>query len=168
MEVANERVRILIAEIDDDLRAIREIEKRMEELYQSLEGGNVTDKDKAALGYYLHNLYNACESILKRIAGFFENSVAGVRWHTDLLRRMTLEIEGTRPSIISKESYNLLNELRKFRHLFRHSYDYELRWKKMDDLVNEYRMGKGNFLKDMDETREFLKGMQNEDTDRKL
>lgn len=156
MEVANERVRMLIAEIDDDLRAIKEIEERIDELYHSLEGGNVIDKDKAALGYYLHNLYNACESILKRIAGFFENSVEGTRWHTDLLKRMTLKIEEIRPSVISKDSYSLLNELRKFRHLFRHAYDYDLRWKKLDDLVEEYKREKGNFLQDMEKIKRFL------------
>ncbi|MBU1487675.1 antitoxin [bacterium] len=156
MKEGDERVHVLIAEINDDLRAIKEIEERINELYRSLEGGNVTDKDKAALGYYLHNLYNACESILKMIAGFFENSVEGARWHTDLLRRMTLEIEGIRPSVLSKDSYSLLNELRKFRHLFRHAYDYELRWKKLNDLVEEYKREKGNFLQDMEKIKRLL------------
>jgi len=156
MEVANKRVKILIAEIDDDLKSIKKIEEQIDELYHSLEGNKVTHKDKAALGYYLHNLYNACESILKRLAGFFENSVEETRWHTDLLKRMTLNIEGIRPPIISNGSYSLLNELRKFRHLFRHAYDYELRWEKLNDLVEEYKKGKCNFMQDMEKIKKLL------------
>ncbi|MDI6792323.1 MAG: hypothetical protein QME81_05575, partial [bacterium] len=126
MKRANERIRVLIAELNDDLGAMEGIESRIDELYQSLEGDNIADKDKAALGYYLHNLYNAAESILKRLAGFFENSIGGGQWHADLLKRMRLEIEEIRPAVISKDSYSLLNELRKFRHLFRRAYDYTI------------------------------------------
>lgn len=156
MKEADERIRVLIAEIDNDLKAMKDIEEQIDELYHSLNGDNIVDRDKAALGYYLHNLYNAAESILKKIAGFFENSIEGVGWHTDLLKRMTLEIDEIRPAVISKDSYSLLNELRKFRHLFRHAYDYELRWKKLNDLVEEYKREKGNFLQDMEKIKRLL------------
>lgn len=156
MKNVNERINLLIAEIDNDLKAMEYIEKQIDELYNNLEKSNVLDKDKAALGYYLHNLYNAIESILKCIAGFFENSINGAGWHTDLLKRMTFNIEDIRPAIISKNSYALLNELRKFRHLFRHAYDYELSWKKMDELLKDYKKGKLSFTKDMDEFKNFI------------
>lgn len=156
MNKTNEQVNTLMAEIDNDLLAMRNIEAQIEELYNTLEQNNIKDKDKAAFGYYLHNLYNAIESILKKLAYFFENSIQGNTWHIDLLKRMTLEIEGIRPAVISKETYIMINELRKFRHIFRHAYDYELRFKRMDELWKEYGENKGNFLKDIDRIKELL------------
>lgn len=153
-------INTLIAEIDSDLLAIRNIEAKIEELYNTLNEENIMDKDKAALGYYLHNLYNAVESILKRLANFFENAGQGTTWHTDLLKRMTLNIEEVRPAIISKESYTILNELRKFRHIFRHSYDYELRFKRMDELWKEYQHNKDYFIKDIENIKALLKELK--------
>lgn len=160
MNRTNEQVKTLIAEIDNDLLAMRNIEAQIEELYNTMDEDNIKDKDKAALGYYLHNLYNAVESILKRLAYFFENSISGNTWHIDLLKRMTLKIEGIRPAVISKETYTMINELRKFRHIFRHAYDYELRFKRIDELWKEYGEGKANLLKDMDSIKEVLREMK--------
>ncbi len=53
----------------------------------------------------------------------------------------------------------MLNELRKFRHIFRHAYDYELRFKRMDELWKEYQQNKDYFIKDMDKIKEVLKEM---------
>ena len=39
---------------------------------------------------------------------------------------MLIKIEGIRPNSISEESYQILNELRGFRHVFRHAYLTEL------------------------------------------
>ena len=41
-----------------------------------------------------------------------------------------------RPSIISKELAEELDEYRRFRHMFRHAYSSELRWPKMEPLAN--------------------------------
>ena len=61
------------------------------------------------------------------MANAFENSVTDLsRWHTELLRRMALDIQGIRPALLSTESTELLNELRAFRHLFRHAYGVRL------------------------------------------
>lgn len=43
-------------------------------------------------------------------------------WHADLLRRMTLDIEGVRPHVLSAQAYDSLDELRRFRHVFRSAY----------------------------------------------
>jgi hypothetical protein len=73
--------------------------------------------------YQLHNLYSAIEDLLLIVAKAFENHVTDLsRWHTALLQRMTLEIRETRPALLSAESAALLNELRAFRHFFRHAY----------------------------------------------
>jgi len=47
-----------------------------------------------------------------------------------LLRRMTLEVEGYRPAVINGELYQLLNDFRGFRHVFRNHYGFELDWER--------------------------------------
>lgn len=73
--------------------------------------------------YQLHNLYSAIEDLLLIVAKAFENRVSDLsRWHMALIQRMALEIRETRPALLSAESVALLNELRAFRHFFRHAY----------------------------------------------
>lgn len=82
-----------------------------------------SDEQLIARAYYLHNLYCAFESIFQRIAEVFENQISDrAGWHAELLRRMTLDIEGLRPRLLSDQAYDALDELRRFRHLFRSAY----------------------------------------------
>lgn len=77
--------------------------------------------------YRLHNLYNACENIFLNIARTFENTLdekAG--WHRQLLQRMLLDLSPLRPAVLDRSSYEKLDELRRFRHLFRAAYGIEL------------------------------------------
>ena len=76
----------------------------------------------AALGYTLHNLYNAFESYFYRVAKFFENELGESDWHRTLVERMTLDIDGIRPSVIDLQFSRRVDELRRFRHLFRNLY----------------------------------------------
>lgn len=55
-----------------------------------------------SLAYQLHNLYCAYEDLFKIVAGFFENTIDDRK---ELLKRMTLSIEGIRPALISEESF---------------------------------------------------------------
>ena len=61
------------------------------------------------------------------MASFFENDIEAKSWHRDLLRRMTLEINGYRPRLIDDQLYQLLDDFRGFRH----SYGFELDWDKL-------------------------------------
>ena len=82
---------------------------------------------KSHLGYLLHNLYGALEDLLQEVAKTFENRLEDpARDHRELLQRMHLDIPGIRPRLLHTPGYQLLNELRGFRHIFRHAYDYEL------------------------------------------
>jgi len=92
------------------------------------------------LAYQLHNLYNAVEDLLKVVADVFENSLRDLpRWHTELLERMRLEIEGIRPALLSPELYSLLDELRSFRHFFRHAYGRRLREERVLEVLRRAR-----------------------------
>ena len=86
-------------------------------------------------GLQLHNLYGACEQLFELVARAFENQIDGPTYHVDLLRRMKAEITGVRPSFLTEGVATTLNELRGFRHFFRHAYDSELHSERVTELA---------------------------------
>ena len=88
-----------------------------------------------SMGYQLHNLYGAFEQLFEEVARFFENRVDDARYHADLLRRMQLDVRGVRPALLSEAVARDLDELRRFRHLFRHAYGTDLDSAKVGDLA---------------------------------
>ena len=85
---------------------------------------------------YLHHFYTGLESVFERISDELDGGI-GRRgnYHREVLRSMTIEIDGVRPRVISPELAEELDDYRKFRHMFRHAYAAELRWKKMCHLA---------------------------------
>ncbi len=83
-----------------------------------------TSKDELiVIAYYLNNLYSAFESIFRNVATTFENSIDSASgWHSQLLERMSLDLRPLRPNLITESTLPALDELRRFRHLFRHAY----------------------------------------------
>jgi hypothetical protein len=98
----------------------------------------------------MHNLYCAFEDLFKLIAGFWENTLsADGEFHVQLLKRMLLSIEDVRPALLSDPSYRLLNELRGFRHVFRHAYNYGLDDERVNALLRKILGQKGTVIKDL-------------------
>ncbi|GAK61021.1 hypothetical protein U27_00919 [Candidatus Vecturithrix granuli] len=114
-----EDIRILQAEIRADLQAIAEA-------YQALHSVLKDEEQRSqdiVIGYYLNVLYGLFENLFERIAAMFENQIHNkAQWHAQLLRRMTLDIQDIRPRAISAAAYQCLDELRRFRHVFRNAY----------------------------------------------
>ena len=138
---------LLIADIKDELNKLDRLINEFSEHSDRLTEPDLPNYDRAALGYYLHSFYNGCENIFKSIARFFENDVRAETWHSDLLKRMKLEIEGYRPAVVDQELYRLLDEFRAFRHIFRHGYSFELDWEK-ESLVAKKLPKTHSMLKD--------------------
>jgi hypothetical protein len=118
-----EAIEALRAELRQDLNFIelnyrknREMSLRIEKI------GGGDEYQFAALGYTIHNLYNAFESYFLRIAKFFENNLEEDQWHRSLINRMTLEIEEVRPALFDIDFSIKVDELMRFRHLFRNLY----------------------------------------------
>ncbi len=114
-----EKLLVLRADIQADLQAIGDIYAALDRRRSELDD----EDERIVVAYYFHNLYSAFESIFQRIAEVFGNHVSERGgWHADLLRRMRLDVQGMRPRVISDEAYDCLDELRRFRHLFRGAY----------------------------------------------
>jgi len=116
----------LISELDQDLELLAELAEQNTRATARILAGATEDLDFAALGYTIHNLYSLLENYALRIAKTFENEIDASRWHRDLINRMTLEIATVRPAVWSRELARHVDELRRFRHAFRHVYDTSL------------------------------------------
>jgi hypothetical protein len=80
-----------------------------------------------ATSFQINNYYSAVEDLCRIVATAFENNIADAsRWHSELIDRMTLDVAGVRPALLSDETAQLLHRLRSFRHFFRHAYRVEL------------------------------------------
>ena len=113
-----------------------EIERIFERIEERRRGEGEANLE--SLAYQLHNLYCAFEDLLKIVADFFENHIDdSAHYHSALLWRMKMPIEGVRPALLSETSYKLLDSLRAFRHVFRHAYSYELDPKKLALVVED-------------------------------
>ena len=122
----------LLAELDSDLvdlESVRETNIRAE---ARLSSGSEDQLDYAALGYTIHNIYGVIEGYCLRVAKFFENGLDPAAWHKELLRRLTLEIAHVRPALLDRETWLIIDELRSFRHAFRHLYARPIDPKRID------------------------------------
>ena len=78
------------------------------------------------------------------------------KWHSDLLRKMTLKIDGLRNAVISDETYATLLEFMKFRHFKRYYFEFEYDWDKLRFLEKKYTQVKPMLEKDLNRFEAFL------------
>ena len=74
------------------------------------------------------------ETILFRIVRAFENYLDPNQWHKELLRKMRIDVPNIRKAVLSRDSYQLLDELRRFRDFKRYYYDFDYDWNRLDYL----------------------------------
>ena len=118
-----DRLGLLRAELEHDFSIICENAGKNRDMTARLAQTAAPDEfDYAALGYTLHNLYNAFEGYFLRVAKFFENEIESEGWHKSLLDRMTLAVPELRPALIDRVLADRLRELLMFRHAFRNVY----------------------------------------------
>jgi hypothetical protein len=102
-------------------------------LLKRCERANPDPIELAALAAMLHSFYNGIENLLKRIAvEMGEGLPAGDVWHRRLLDQMAKPADA-RPAVLTEELRTRLRLYLDFRHVFRHSYTFDLRWEKMRD-----------------------------------
>ena len=146
------RLSLLRASIKAQGTEIERIFERIEERRRGKGEANLE-----SLAYQLHNLYCAFEDLMKIVADFFENHIDdSAHYHSALLWRMKMPIEGVRPALLSETSYKLLESLRAFRHVFRHAYSYELDPKKLALVVEDALKLRGLYQRDIDRFLEQL------------
>lgn len=89
----------------------------------------------SSLAACLHSFYTGIENLFKQIANDIDGSIpSGMTSHISLLRQMA-QPTSLRPAVISDELRQRLRDYMDFRHVFRHAYSFELKWRKMADLI---------------------------------
>lgn len=108
-------------------------------------------------GSILHDFYNCCERIFKKVAFEMNGSLdESDRWHKALLYKMTINIDGIRPALISNSLAGQLHDYLSFRYLFRNIYGFELKKDKIDFLIKKHRQVTNDFIIELKEFLLFL------------
>jgi hypothetical protein len=94
--------------------------------------------DAIVIAEILTNYYTCLETIFLRTSEYFENNLNSTRWHQDLLEKMTLQIEGIRPQVISDEAAPNLEELLHFRHFCRYYLEFDYDWDRLDFVLKKF------------------------------
>ena len=157
MEKKPRPLSLFLSEFDHQVSQIDKIFAMLEGKRALFDAEPVASEQVESAGYWLHNLYCVFEDLFKIVAGFWENSIQpDSSFHANLLKRMLLSIEGVRPPVISEESFVCLSELKGFRHVFRHAYNYGLDDERVRFLLGRILGKKGVLLNDLKQFRSSL------------
>ena len=150
-----ERIAILKSEITNDQKKMSRLFSKFEDSYNEFLRSNEYSR-LVESAFHVSQLYSGMENIFKNIAKTFENNIEQDYWHKSLLERMCLDIQDIRPALISEGSFKYLNELRAFRHFFRHAYDIDVDKEKFKIVADGVIALKASFEKDIKKFLSFL------------
>lgn len=111
------------------------------------------------LGKILTNYYECLETMFLKISSFFENKLPADHWHKGLLNKMTIQIEDMREQVISKKTYDLLEEFLNFGHFYRYYAGFDYEWQKLEDLEEKYAQVQPLLKQDIENFVDFLKNI---------
>lgn len=144
------KIAFFLADYDHQVSQIEKVYGRLSDRSESIAQKKVAAESVESSGYWLHNLYCAYEDLFKIVSAFWENNIGNDgAFHRSLIRRMLLTIEGVRPALLSEKSYQHLDELRGFRHVFRHAYSYGLDDERVIYLLNKVLKEQSKILSDL-------------------
>ena len=104
----------------------------------------------------LENYYTCLETVMLRVSQHFENNLSADRWHSELLKKMTLRIEGVRVELFDEATYNRLLDLLKFRHFRRYYFETEYDWDRIDYLISLLNKAHPDVVAGMEHFLDFL------------
>jgi len=122
---------------------ISEVDKLFEEynlFFQNVNYDAPSLVDVTVIGSIIHSFYNGIENIFERISKEIDNfEPTGNKTHQELLKNVYTANE-KRVSVIEEETYMILLEYLRFRHVYRHSYSFQLNWEKLKPLSDNLFM----------------------------
>ena len=134
-----DRATLLKAETTKALSVTERINSTMAELRtREIPARSKTNMTAMIAAQLLESYYTCLETLFVRVSQYFENSLPPNRWHSELLEKMTLRVEGIREAVISEATRRLLDELRRFRHFKRYYFDLDYDCKRIDYLLDIY------------------------------
>lgn len=121
------------SEIKDLEQLVKKVEQTWTHVHTVPEDQDVY-LDSAALN--LHGFYSVLERLFELVARHVDQELpTGESWHRELLFQMAQDLPERRPAMISPESVSRLDEVRRFRHLVRNVYTFNLDPEKMESIL---------------------------------
>jgi hypothetical protein len=135
------RYAVLAGRIRQDLTEVERIVQRVERAMRARQS-HAADRDlfldSAALN--THDCYSSLERLFEQIATVVDQSLPGSHdWHRELIRQMTVDVPGVRPPVLSQGTAAALDEYRRFRHVVRNVYAFELDPTRIEALTTSLR-----------------------------
>lgn len=128
----------LVEEIDIELEYLEKTVYELLKLNEELCHRNPNIRENAFAGTFLAQFYNGIENILKRFYKYYGKSFpTGADWHISLFKSFCDPPHQDLPLIFSKELQRKLIPFRRFRHIVRHGYAFQLEWEKMKPGIDE-------------------------------
>jgi hypothetical protein len=146
----------LAVRIREALADVERVAKRTEEMRAKAERTN-DDGYWDAVALNLHGFYAGVERILEDVARTVDGSLPDTPgWHQELLLQMSAEMPGVRPSPIERQTRYCLDEYRRFRHIVRNVYAFNLHPARLHELVADLPACLQAFNQDLNNFSTFL------------
>ena len=153
----------LAEQIDGEIANLERVVRDAEEGWQKF----ISSGDRLYLisvAFNLHGFYTGVEQLFEDITTFFnEKMPRSETWHKGLLLQVATEIPELRPAVISQRSRDALDEYRKFRHLVRNIYPFQLEAARIQPLVESATNILALFKSDLLEFTKFLENQAGAD-----
>ena len=130
---------VLIQRISDELRKISETVSKIEERLEKIKNAppEYREEIETTIAKNIVDCYLGMENIFRRIALDVDSQIPnGSRWYKDLLLQMA-KPQDQRQSVISQETYEGLQELLEFRHVFNNIYGEDLLYERTEQIATQ-------------------------------
>ena len=131
------KVTVLVQRIEQELTQVQAAIVQTQRLIRKvsqIQDEDIQDALIAASALNMQSFYTGAERIFYEIAKEVDESVpTGTDWHRQLLEQLSVAIPAVRQAVLSEQTLVDLDEFRRFRHVVRSNYAYNLK----ADLVIE-------------------------------
>lgn len=130
------KLKKLASQLEQDLETAFYLAEQVNKFSANVEKEYDKEPNIYAAALSLQHYYTSLETAFKRVAKGLDGELpAGEQWHFELLEQMSVKIRDLRPAFLSREEKKKLDKFRRFRHVVRHGYEYELDWSQIEPLV---------------------------------
>ena len=155
----------LIQRISDERSKIEGTLKKIQERLEKIKKAPVEYREEieTTIAKNLVDCYRGMENILRRIALDVDLHIPdGSRGHKELLTQMTEPQAERRPPVISQETFEILEELLEFRHVFNNIYGEELVYERTEKNARQIDELFGNLSRELDTFIAYLEKNEND------
>jgi len=165
------KVRALQAQIEAELLQLQAIVPQVEtllDLMSQTENPNLKNGLISGIALHLHSFYTGAERVFYAISRDIEDGVpTGADWHRQLLDQMAITMPEVRPPVIRPATQVQLDEFRRFRHVVRSNYAYQLEPERVIALAQKLAEVSQNLTQDCQSFCEGLKVTEAEENSRR-